>query len=339
MRIAIMGAGSLGTVIGALVSQKYTDTILIDVYQEHVDALNQNGATGVGLYEFNLPVKACTPDQMEGKFDYVFYLAKATANDIALNQLLPHLHEKSVVCTLQNGLPEDDVAEYVGKERTVGGTVGWGATFQSPGVTKVTTLKEKIEKAAFEVGEIDGKVTDRIKQVKEILDCVGHTTIETNLIGARWTKLFVNSTFSGMSAALGCTYGDVLDNPKALDCAAYTANEVMKTAKILGIKMEPWQGIDVTKVMFDKKEEIPDRYPIIFDIFSPHRQVQASMLNDMQRGNFSTEIDSINGKVVLYGKKAGVETPFNSKIVEIVKKHQTLKELPTMENLNLFVLP
>lgn len=339
MRIAIMGAGSLGTVIGALISQKYKDTVLIDVYKEHVDALNKNGATGVGLYEFNLPVKACTPDQMEGKYDYVFYLAKATANDVALNQLLPHLHENSVVCTLQNGLPEDDVAEVIGRERTIGGTVGWGASFQGPGITKVTTGKEKIEKAAFEIGELDGKITERIKQVQEILECVGHTSIETNLIGARWTKLFVNATFSGMSAALGCNYGGVLDDPKALECAAYTANEVIKTAQALGIRMEPWQGIDVTKAAFDTKEEIPDRYPIIFDIFSPHRQVQASMLNDMQRGNFNTEIDGINGKVVLYGKKAGVDTPFNSKIVEIVKIHQEMKKLPTMKNLDLFVLP
>ena len=80
-----------------------------------------------------VPVKAIMPAQMEGTYDLVIYLVKTTYNHVALPQIVPHLHEESIVLTLQNGLPEDAVAEYVGVKRTIGAAVGWGATWIGPG--------------------------------------------------------------------------------------------------------------------------------------------------------------------------------------------------------------
>lgn len=77
-RIAVMGAGSLGTILGAYLSKAGRDVVLIDAYQAHVDALNQNGAHITGAVEMTVPVKAITPEQMEGQYDLFFYLAKQT---------------------------------------------------------------------------------------------------------------------------------------------------------------------------------------------------------------------------------------------------------------------
>ena len=107
MRAAIIGIGSLGTIVGALITKSGKPIDLVDSYQENIDALNRSGATITGAIDLNVPVSAYTPDQMTGEYDLVFLLTKQTNNRIVLPQLLPHLHRDSVVCTLQNGIPEE----------------------------------------------------------------------------------------------------------------------------------------------------------------------------------------------------------------------------------------
>ncbi|MCX7915924.1 MAG: 2-dehydropantoate 2-reductase, partial [Verrucomicrobiae bacterium] len=138
MRTAILGAGALGIIIGALMTKNGKQVELIDANKANVDALNANGATVTGYLNLRQPVTAITPDQMSGKYDLVILLTKQTDNDKALPPLLPHLHEESIVCTLQNGIPEETVASFVGRERTIGGAVGFGATWLGPGVSELT---------------------------------------------------------------------------------------------------------------------------------------------------------------------------------------------------------
>ena len=120
MRAAIIGAGSLGTIIGALMNRGGYPVDLIDSNTEHVQALNRVGARITGEMELLVPVKAYAPEEMSGQYDLVFLLNKQTANDVVLPRLLPFLHDDSIVCTLQNGIPEPRVASYVSAGRTIG---------------------------------------------------------------------------------------------------------------------------------------------------------------------------------------------------------------------------
>lgn len=337
MRVAIMGTGSLGTILGAYIARSGKDITLIDAYKEHVDALNKNGAKVTGKAEFTQAVKAITPDQMEGIYDIVIYMTKAPANEVALNQLLPHLDENSVVVTMQNGVPEEAVASYVGRERTMGGTVGWGAALQEPGVSMLTTDEETVKMGAFEIGELDGQITERAMKVKEVLESMGHTAVLDNLAGARWAKLFLNATYSGLSAALGIPYGGILDNPKAFKLSTYVGNEEVKAARLNGVYIiDDFQGQDIKKAEFDTEEERLKATEVYKAVFTPHYNVTASMLNDMRRGIFKTEIQQINGAVVAAGKKVGYPTPFNEKIVELVERAQATETVPTIANLEEF---
>ena len=78
-------------------------------------------------------MRALTPDGMEGIYDLVVYLVKSTYDEQALPQILPHLGADSVLITLQNGVPEEKVASFIGRERTLGGAVMWSAELVSPG--------------------------------------------------------------------------------------------------------------------------------------------------------------------------------------------------------------
>ncbi len=335
MKLAVLGAGSMGTIAGALMTKNGYDVTLIDANTEHVDAMNKHGATITGKMELNVPVKAVTPDQMEGTYDIVFYLVKQTSNEPALKALVPHLHEDSVVCTLQNGVPEESVGKYVGREKVMGCAVGWGATWLKPGVTELTSETDKM---TFDAGEPDGSVKERTRKVAEILECICPVVITENLTGVRWTKLLVNATMSGMSVSLGCTYGDILDNEKSLTCVAHIANETLKVAEKSGITMEPMQGVDVNILAFSNREELKGKLELFELVFRPHALLKASMLQDIEKG-LKTEINAINGVVCENGRKTEVPTPVNDKVVELVRGMEDGRYSAVFENLEMFDLP
>lgn len=338
MRAALMGAGSLGTIIGALTAKNGGDMILIDAYQDHVDALNEKGATVIGKMELSgVPVKAITPDRMEGVYDIVILLAKQTYNDVALQQLLPHLGPDSVVCTLQNGVPEESVAKVIGAERVVGGIVGWGASFRGPGVSELTS---DVSAMRYEIGEIDGRKTQRIQAVADLLSLSGTCAVMDNLMGTRWSKVIQNATLSGMSAALGCTYAWILDDEKAVSCAAWVGNEIVQIVRKRGIQLEDLvPGWSYYSLAFDDAAGLRQANQWLRDYFKPHRPLKASMLQDMEKGR-PCEIDYIVGICSEWGRCVGVPTPVCDTIVQIVKEYESGRiPLPTTACLDRFVLP
>lgn len=335
MRVGILGVGSLGTIIGALMTKNGQEVDLIDVSKENVDALNQNGATITGFLDLTVPVKALQLDNLNGKYDLIFLLTKQTNNAVALPAILPFLHDHSTVCTLQNGIPEERVASFIGRERTVGGAVGFGATWIRPGVSALTSTIEAVEKFGFEIGEISGEVTPRIEQVQKVLSKAGGTVILTNLMGIRWTKVLMNATFSGMSAALGCTFGQVLDSEKAMTCLAYIADETIKVCHQLGLRMVEMQGLDMEKFELHSKADIPGKMPMYHQGWDRHYDLEASMLQDLQKGR-PTEIDYINGVVAENGCKTGIKTPFNDKVIELVKEAEARKGVNDFSYLSRF---
>ena len=337
-RIAILGAGSLGTIMAAVAAQKGASCILIDTNKAHVDALNSQGATVTGYMDLkNIPVTAITPEQMNGIYDIVIVLTKQLANEKALNNLLPFINENSVVCTLQNGIPEESVAAIVGKERTVGGAVGWGAGWLSPGVSQLYTKPEFMN---IEIGNLGNVVDDNLKRVEAFLKLCGEVFINTNLLGFRWSKLLMNSALSGMSAATGATFGEIVDDESAAACAAHVALELIHVADLQNINLEVIiPGKDFYNLRFDDKAGRDSAIEFLRDIYSVHRPQKASMLQDMEKG-IPCEIDYINGVVCRHGQKLGHPTPFNDTIVSVVKEFEAGGvPFPTMANIGRFSIP
>lgn len=315
MRMAVMGAGSLGTIIGALITKSGYDIDLIDVNVEHVKALNEKGAKIIGLMDLSVPVKAITPDEMTGEYDIFFYLTKTTQNEAALKYVAKHLKPDGVVVCMQNGIPEDAVAEVVGKDRTVGSIVGWGATWMEPGVSKLTSQPQNME---YVIGELDGRDTERVHKIAEILKTAGISEVTTNLIGIRWTKLMANTGFSGMSAVVAGNYGNVLDNPKALVCSAYIYREALAICRAAGVTPEVLGGFDNRDLDFNTQKELQEKLPLFLKKMGPHRNIRTGMLYDIEAGR-KPEYETFNGTISRWGEKWGVPTPVNDQVVEIIK--------------------
>ncbi len=321
MRVAVIGAGSIGTIVGALIAKKGGEIELIDSFVENVNALNRNGAVITGAIEECVAVKAMTPEEMTGIYDLVFLTTKQISNEEVLTHLVQFIDKNSTVCTLQNGIPEESVARIIGKERTVGGAVGFGATWKGPGISELTSSKKVMEQYAFDVGEIDGSITPRIKKVQDILSKVGCTTVLDNLMGLRWSKLLMNATFSGMSAALGCTFGDVLNHDEGIKYVAYIADETIKTAKACGIELAKMQGKDFLELELESNSDVVNKLAFYHEVWDQHSLLKASMLQDLEKQR-KTEIDYINGCVCKKGREVGIATPYNDMVVAIVKTEE-----------------
>lgn len=335
MKIGILGCGAMGTVMGAYMTKNGLDVELIDSYKEHVDVLNKNGAHIIGSVDMIVPVKAVTPEEMKGIYDLIFLFTKQTVNDTVLKNLLPHLNEKSTVCTLQNGVPEHFVAGYVGEERTLGGTVLWGATFVKPGVSELTQDITK-NNHLFEIGAIDGTIGERVNNAAEILGYMGRAKITDTLMASRWGKLINNACMSGMSAACGATFGEILQNEKSRACLSYLAREVKRCCEAEGYKMPILLNEQLPYSCDIKDQEMFDTNQRMFlEMYKDMYTAKASMLQDLEKEK-KTEVLMINGYVSSTGDKYNIDTPFNDTVVEIVTKIEK-KLLPlSMDNLKYF---
>lgn len=151
MRAAIYGAGSLGTILGAYITSKGGNIDLINHNVKHVQALNEKGAKIVGTVDFVQKVNAITDKQMTGKYDIIFLMTKQQGNSETVPFLKDYLEDDGVIVTLQNGLPEHQIADVVGEKRVIGCTVAWGATMLGPGVCELTSSPDSL---TFSLGTI-----------------------------------------------------------------------------------------------------------------------------------------------------------------------------------------
>jgi 2-dehydropantoate 2-reductase len=335
MNVAIYGAGSLGTILGAYLAKNGSPVDLINHNKAHVDALNSHGAKVVGKANFIVPVRALLPQEMSEPYDVVFLLTKQLDNKAVVESLLPFLKQDGILCTMQNGLPEPGIAEIVGENRVMGCAIAWGATMLGPGVCELTSEPDTL---TFSLGKLQGKPDQRLLEIKNLLELMGPVVVEENFIGARWAKLLVNAAFSGMSTVLGCTFGEVSADKRARLCAQKIIKECIDVAHAAGVTIEPIQGKDIVR-LFDYHSKLKQKisFMLIPLAMKKHRMLKPSMLQDLEKGK-PCEIDAINGVVSAIGKKFQVPTPYDDLVVEIVHGIEAGKGSPSMQNLDRFAI-
>ncbi|MBR1870113.1 MAG: 2-dehydropantoate 2-reductase [Bacteroidales bacterium] len=333
MRAAIYGAGSLGTILGAFITKNGGSIDLINHNKAHVAALKEKGAHVVGTLDFVQPVTAMTDEEMSGVYDIIFLMTKQQHNPEVVSFLEPHLAADGVIVTLQNGLPEPGIAGIVGEKRVLGCTVAWGATMQGPGVCELTSAPDAL---TFSLGAMTAEPNPRIADVKALLEKMGPVDVEENFIGTRWSKLLINASFSGMSAVLGTTFGEAAGNKASRKYVQAIIKECIDVCAASGIRIEPVQGKDIVKLLdYNGPVKKALSWFIIPIAIRKHARLKASMLQDLEKGKL-TEVDSINGSVCAAGRKAGVPTPCNDAVVDIIHRCEKGELKPSWDNLRYF---
>lgn len=333
MRVAIYGAGSLGTILGAYISRGGEKIELINRNKAHVEALQTQGAHIIGTVQFVHPVVAYTPAEMSGKYDIVFLMTKQQHNAEVVAMLKDFLAEDGVLVTFQNGLPELQIADIIGEERVMGCTVAWGATMQRAGVCELTSSPDAL---SFSLGSISATRNRHFDKVKQLLELMGKVDVEENFIGTRWSKLLINASFSGMSAVLGCTFGEAAKPKASRRIVQALIKECIDVCKAGGIRIEPVQGKDIVKLLdYNNALKKAFSFFIIPIAIRKHAALKASMLQDLEKGKL-TEVDAINGAVSAFGRKVGCPTPMNDRVVDIIHRIERGELSPSFDNLKFF---
>ncbi len=333
MKYAIYGAGSLGTVLGAYMTKNGVDIELVNRNKAHVEALKTGGAHITGTVEMRVPVKALLPEEMAGPYDIIFLMTKQLENKATAAFLAPMLASDGVIVTLQNGIPEPGVAAVIGENRTVGCVVEWGATLKAPGEAELTSAPDSL---SFHMGGMPGVSAAKLELVRSLLEKMCPVELETDLIGVRWSKLLINATYSGLGTAFGGNFGYVANTKLPRRLAVRCMKECIDVGRASGAEFAPVQGKNITKLFYYngalKRKFAELLVPIAM---KKHVNIIPSMLQDIQKGK-KCEIDAINGVVCEYGRRSGVKTPVNDRIVEVVKKCAAGEIKPCAANIGFF---
>ena len=160
--------------------------------------------------------------------------------------------------------------------------------------------------------------------------------LESNLPGARWSKLLINATFSGLGTVMGGTFGDVTSDPQARELAVRCMKEVIDVGRAAGVTFAPVQGKDIVGLFYWSNPMKKAIAKLILPVaMKKHAAIEPSMLQDLKKGK-PCEIDAINGVVCERGRRHGIPTPVSDRIVEIVHEIQDGKRKPCRENLKDF---
>jgi 2-dehydropantoate 2-reductase len=217
----------------------------------------------------------------------------------------------------------------MGRERTIGASTHYSATLEAPGVVNKTSH------GGYAVGELDGKITDRVVEIGRLLGLIEETDVTDNIWGHLWSKLLINVFTNSFGALTGQLFGEFVQTEvgKKLLGALYTESYDVTVKQ--GIKLVKLIGILDPEFLVVRSEEDAARVALVLDFVAGPDQfgkMKSSMLQDLERGR-KTEIDFLNGYIVKKGREVGIPTPVNEAIVEMVKEVEAGKRELTPKNL------
>jgi 2-dehydropantoate 2-reductase len=299
VKIAIVGAGAMGSVYAGLFGSAGHEVWVIDPWQEHVDAIRQNGLRVEGASgDRVVSIRATTEAAEAGEAELVVIATKAMDVETAAGGARSLLGPETVVLSIQNGLGGPDAAGRVlGDDRVVVGVAGgFGASIVAPGHAHHHGLE------LIRLGERRGPVTPRIEALAEVWRSAGFTVKTFDDVQRLvWEKLVCNVAFSGPCTILNRTVGEVMNDPDAWSVAAGCAAEAYAVGLASGVELGFDEPVPYVRAFGEK---IPGARP--------------SMLLDYLAGR-RTEIDFINGAIPCVGREVGVATPLNDTVTALVK--------------------
>lgn len=287
MRVLIYGAGAMGTSLGVRLKGGCD---LVTRNAAHVAALKKAGYS------------ACFPGEMAGQYDIIFLATKQRENARIAGWLLPFLKEDGALISVQNGLPEEGLAEVFGADRVYGCALGWGAELVKPGEVKVTSEEFHLALGAYGKGE-------RLNEIAALLRPSFQVTVGS-LIEIRYSKLAVNAAFSTLSALSGLTFGELARRHKRRVLALIS--ETVAVAKAEGCTHLEQNGHDILKLFSS-----PFAGLLLPIAMKKHRTIRSGMLKDIREGR-RCDVDFVAGAVVAAGKRRGVPVPALERAVSLV---------------------
>jgi 2-dehydropantoate 2-reductase len=291
MKIAILGTGGVGGYFGGKMAKAGYDVTFL-AKGEHLKALQFNGLKVISLGgDFHVnPVQATDKIKHIGKTDLIILGVKAWQIKEIAKELKEIIHTESVVLPLQNGiLAADELQTEINRHNIIGGLCRIISKIESPGIINHFGVDP-----VMIIGELDNSKTNRILDIKDLLEKSGiPTRIPADIHAELWKK-FINICVSGLVAITRSTYGEIRELPEIRKLMHALLLEIYLISQKAGIVIEP--------EFVDKTMSFIDSFPY---------DSTPSLARDVWDKKPS-EIEYQNGTVVRLGEKYNVATPVNS---------------------------
>lgn len=300
MKIAIVGAGALGSLFGGLLAKSGEEVCLFDpIAKEHIGRIR-----GEGLVveeegrEERIAVRATTSIEEVGKVELVALFVKAPQTEVALKGALPTIGPSTLVLSLQNGLGlEEAMEKYLPREKLLRGVTAQGSTLLGPGRVR------HAGRGPTWLGPLGEVNRERLEAIVRAFNRAGiETHLELDVTRLVWKKLLINAGINVLTAIFDVPNGMLVEDPEL--------NAIMRGALAEAVEVAKAHGLSFC---------LPEVVAEVEEVCRLTAANLSSMLQDFRRGS-ETEIDYINGAIVRLGEERGVPTPLNRLLVRLVKE-------------------
>lgn len=306
MKIAIAGAGAMGSRYGYMLHEKGNDVLLIDGWEDHVKAINESGLrideNGTSK---NVKIPAVLPKDATEVPDLVILFTKSMGLEAMLTSIKNILGPNTKVLCLLNGLGhEETVAKYVDKKNIFMGVTLWTAGLVGPGHVTLTG------DGSLEVQNIDSSMTYAAKEICDVLSQAGlKAHYSENVVFSIWRKACVNGTLNSCCTLLDCNIRQFGSLGETSNIIRRIITEFSEVAKHYGVTLDVEETAKGIEAIYDPSQA-GEHYP--------------SMHQDLIQHHRRTEIDYINGYVSRKAKELGIEAPYNDLITSFIHAKEDL---------------
>jgi 2-dehydropantoate 2-reductase len=313
VRIAVIGAGAMGSVFGARLQSTGAAVILFDINEAHIEAIRARGLTlgdAGGERRVTIPATSRIAEVADADLALVLVDSNGTAG---VAPLLPNvLTADGVALTLQNGIGNvEALAAVLGGQRVVAGATLNSAAFVAPGHVRHTNVGSTV------IGMPDGSLTERVCALAARLSNAGFSTVASdNAMGHVWAKFVLNCAINPLCALTGLRAGEIARHPPTARLLERLLDEVLAVAAAKGIRLPD-----------------PDLRTHVLD-HAFERYNRPSMLQHVESGR-RTEIEALNGALVREAGRLGIAVPYNDAIWAAVSgvdaRHARERVMPQLD--------
>jgi 2-dehydropantoate 2-reductase len=299
MQVLILGAGALGSLLGARLSQAEAGISLLTTNRQHIQAIRQGGLIVEELDGSSRRYALSAydhPRSLEKTPDLVIVVVKTYDIEAAVAGMVGHCHPSTIFLTLQNGIGNwERIAHLVGKGAVLVGTTAQGSTLVESG-----KARHGGNGPTF-VGEPQGPPTPRVQSVVELFQRAGFKTeARDRMEQLIWEKLHANVGINAITALTGIRNGFIAETAVAKELCRAAVEEAMLVARA--------KGFEIDEGMVER----------VLGIAQATAVNRSSMGQDVDRRK-RTEIDAINGAIVRFGEQLHIPMPVNRTLTQLVK--------------------
>ncbi len=328
-KIVIVGAGAVGGYVGGHLAMAGENVTLIDPWPEHIDYIKQNGIhLTTQKEEYTARVKAMHLHEVQSLFkdpvDIAFISTKSYDTEWAAKMIAQYLAPEGFIVSMQNSINEERIAGVVGWGKTVGCIVsGIGVDAYKAGHIMRTVPSGGASHTVFRVGEVHGRITQRITDLVNMLTSVDSAKVTQNLWGERWSKLVINSMNNGLSAITGMSSRTMIGQAGPRRLSIRLGGEAIQVGRALGYDLVPMRKMSAEQILSaaaGDAEALKACESVMLELNKGRSDAgRPSTAQDILKGR-RTEIDFINGLIAEKGRDVGIATPTNQSITKLVKQ-------------------